>query len=319
MKTSAMILAAGEPGAMKVFRPLVYIGGKSMIRRIVDTLTAAGLNDILVVTGYREDAIRRHLQSSDVSFVRNRFYKDSEMQDSLLLGLEHLAPDWGRVLIFPADVPMVETETVRTLLRQAAPIVRPVYHGEPGHPILIDRDTAERFSLYQGDGGLRGAIEEYGLSVRDVEVFDPAVLIDANTGEDISNLREYAAQLDGGQLRVNVDLQLVVDQVVMDNEMAHLLELVEDTGSIQMASECIGSSYSKSWRRIRILEEELGVKVLKSAAGGAKGGGSQLTRAGRVLLDSYQNMQKEGHKLINYLFSEHFSARTMQKIQNFDK
>jgi len=314
-----MILAAGAPGEMKVFRPLLYIGGKTMIRHIVDMLTAAGLDDILVVTGYREDAIRSHLQSSGVRFVRNRFYQDSEMQDSLCLGLEHLAPGWERVMIVPADVPLVSVETVLALLRQNAPIVRPVYDGMPGHPIVVDRDAAQTLCAYQGENGLRGAIEECGLSVLDVEVSDPAVVIDANTGDDVTKLQDLAARQGAGQLRVNFDLQLAVDTVIMDGEMAQLLALVEDTGSLQVACECVGSSYSKSWRRVRALEEQLGIKVLQSIAGGAKGGGSRLTRGGKVLLESYQNMQKEGQKLINYLFSEHFSSKTMQKIQNSDE
>lgn len=316
MKTSAMILAAGEPGEVRAFRPLLYVGGKTMIRHIVDTVTTAGLSDILVVTGYREDAIRRHLQDSTARFARNRFYRDSEMQDSLLFGLQHLASDWERVMIFPADVPLVEVDTIRTLLHETAPIIRPLYHGVPGHPILIDRETVQILSGYQGEGGLRGVIQAYDLPVLDVEVPDAAVIIDANTDDDISTLQDYAAKQSGGELHASFDLQLAIDTVVMDNEMANLLALVEDTGSLQVACECVGSSYSKNWRRVRALEEQLGVKVLESSAGGAKGGGSRLTRAGKVLLESYQDMQKEGQRLINYLFSEHFSSKTMQKIQN---
>lgn len=318
MKTSAMILAAGEPGEVKAFRPLVYVGSKTMIRHIVDTLTAVGIDDILVVTGYREDVIRRHLQDCGVSFFRNRFYKDSEMLDSLALGLEHLAQDWERVLVYPADVPLVEAETLRALLRETAPVIRPTCQGKPGHPILIDRETAQVLAAYQGEGGMRGALCSHDLPVLDVEVVDSAVLIDANSDEEISSMQAYAASLDAGQLRASFDLQLAVRTVVMDGEMAQLLGLVEDTGSLQMACECIGSSYSKSWKRVRTLEEQLGIKVLQSSAGGAKGGGSQLTRAGRVLLEKYQNMQKEGQKLINYLFLEHFSSETMHKLQNFE-
>lgn len=316
MKTGAVILAAGAPERMEGFRPLLYVGGKTMIRHIVDTLKAAGIDLIAVVTGYREDSVRKHLDGSGVRFVRNRYYADTQMLDSLLLGADSLEKSCDRLLVIPADVPLVSAKTIASLLAWEAPVVRPVCEGQAGHPVILSHDALALLRRYQGEGGLAGMVEALGLETADVPVPDRGVLMDANTSEELERLQLLEKDLNGrGRLREHFDLQLAVDDVVMDGEMARLLALVEDTGSLQTASVCVGSSYSKSWRRIRDLERQLGVEILQSVAGGAKGGGSRLTEAGACLLRTYLNMQEEGKKLMHWLFLEHFSEEVIQKIQ----
>lgn len=56
--------------------------------------------------------------------------------------------------------------------------------------------------------------------------------------------------------------------------------------------------------------------IVRSAAGGARGGGSLLTEQGTALLEAYQNMSKECAKLSNWLFQEYFSDDFVEKLQN---
>ena len=102
---------------------------------------------------------------------------------------------------------------------------------------------------------------------------------------------------------------------VMNAELSRVLNLVESTGSLQMASDCVGISYSKSWKSIKNLELALGVSIIESTVGGKSGGNSQLTAAGKYFLRQYDEMLKDAEKLGKWLFSQYFSDETMQKIQ----
>ena len=82
-----------------------------------------------------------------------------------------------------------------------------------------------------------------------------------------------------------------------------------------MARDCVGISYSKSWKSIKNLELALGVSIIESTVGGKSGGNSQLTAAGKYFLRQYDEMLKDAEKLGKWLFSQYFSDDTMQKIQ----
>lgn len=320
MKTGAIVLAAGIPRDIHAFRPLIYVGNKTMIRHIVETLKEAAVDDIVVVTGYRSDAVSRHLEQSRVQIVRNRFYETSQMIDSLLLGAASLRPDCDRLLILPADVPLVRCETIQTLLKARAPVVRPVCKGISGHPLVITGAVLSQLKEYQGDGGLEGFLCSEGIEILDVSVTDEAVLIDANTEEQVDRLRAYESLCgDSLKLHMEFDLRLAIRDVIMDHEMAQLLELVEHTGSLQSASGCVESSYSKNWRRIQGLEDQLGTKIFQSVKGGVKGGGSRLTKAGKQLLHSYRAMQQEGRRFLEWSFAEHFPEEFVEMIQNMEE
>ena len=101
----------------------------------------------------------------------------------------------------------------------------------------------------------------------------------------------------------------------MNAELSRVLNLVESTGSLQMASDCVGISYSKSWKSIKNLELALGVSIIESTVGGKSGGNSQLTAAGKYFFHQYDEMLKDAEKLGKWLFSQYFSDETMQKIQ----
>ena len=102
----------------------------------------------------------------------------------------------------------------------------------------------------------------------------------------------------------------------MNRETMRLLEMVQYTGSLQLASELMNVPYTRSWRQIKNMERQLGVPIVRSAAGGARGGGSLLTEQGTALLEAYQNMSKECAKLSNWLFQEYFSDDFVEKLQN---
>lgn len=192
MKTlGAVILAAGLSSRMGAYKPLLTIDGVSMIRRIFDGMMTAGADPIVVVTGHRREEIERHLSGLPVTFVHNPEYAGSQQLDSLRLGLRALDGRCQRVLISPADVPLVERDTVAELLLRNGAFVRPVYHGQGGHPVVLDAGLIPWIEAFSGDGGLHGAIESAGVAVCDVPVEDRGVTLDSDTPQDFAALLQW--------------------------------------------------------------------------------------------------------------------------------
>jgi molybdate transport system regulatory protein len=72
---------------------------------------------------------------------------------------------------------------------------------------------------------------------------------------------------------------------------ADLLEAIGRTGSISSAARDLGMSYRRAW----LLVDELGKlfkrPLLTTAAGGAHGGGAELTDFGRALVAAYRRIE----------------------------
>lgn len=317
MTTGAIILAAGVSSRMKEFKPMMCVGRKPMILNVVDTLKAVGADPIAAVTGYRADTIARCLQGTGVITVRNRAFASTMMLDSLAVGLREIGGRCDRVVVFPADVPMVKPSTVTGMLLQTGDAVIPVCSGNEGHPVVISSSLFGRICASSPGTKLRDILSDRDVDVVRYATEDPGILMDANTYEEYLQLLNYNSRMQGkGTFHLEYNLRLAVDDATMDNDMMLLLEMLEYTGSLQTASECVNSSYTGNWRRIKQLEKQLGVTLVASAAGGQKGGGTSLTEAGRCLLDAYGRMQREGEKMMNMLFKEYFTDDIIKKIQN---
>lgn len=185
---AGLILAAGLSSRMGVFKPTLPVGGQSMIRRVADMMGRSGASPIVVVTGFRGEELERHLEGLDLRFVRNERYYETQMLDSLLLGLERLPADTRRVLVSPADIPLVAPETVDALLAAEGEFVRPLFRDRPGHPVVLSRSILPALKSFRGEGGLRGAVMALGIPVTDVPVEDRGTLLDCDTQEEYDAL-----------------------------------------------------------------------------------------------------------------------------------
>ena len=299
MKTGAIILAAGGQGDLKSFRPFICVGQKPMIKSIVEQLGELKISPVVVVTGYRAELVERCLEDSKVILVRNRQFMENEMLDSVKMGVRAMKSKCDRMVIFPADIPLVRSSTIRAMLSVDAPLVMPECEGKSGHPVIISREVLPKLMKYEGPDGLRGWIREQECDVRLVHVDDEGVLIDVNDEAGLSIMRdEQSKRMGRGKLHLECRVQLAVDGVVMDEELMLLLEMIKCTGSIQMASDCADLSFTNSWKRVKNLEQQLGMPIVESAVGGKQGGGSSLTKQGELLVETFRKIKKESDKLV---------------------
>lgn len=189
---AGLILAAGLSSRMGDYKPLIEIDGRSMIGHVIDTMRYAGVQKIVVITGYRQEELREHLKEEGVTFVHNPDYATTQQMDSLKLGISALKGQYRRIMISPADVPLIEEKTVDMLLQQEGDFIRPLFHGEPGHPVLLNAEWIDYLIAYDGPAGLRGAVEcNPQMRLVNVEVPDKGVILDNDTKEDLKHLLQW--------------------------------------------------------------------------------------------------------------------------------
>ena len=284
MTTAALIVAAGMSSRMGDFKPLLNIGSISIAQRVVATFQQAGVEKIVMITGYNATALEKHLAGNGVVFLRNENYRSTQMFDSVCIGLRYLRDKCERLLFTPVDIPLFTAGTVRALLDSGAALACPAVDGETGHPTLISASLFDAILADPGDRGLRGALERCGAEMLRLPVEDRGVLHDADTPEDYKALLRYHNEQ---LVRPVLSLALARETVFFDSRAAMLLQLIDETQSVRSACQRMQMSYSSGWNVIRRLESQLSRTLIRRSQGGAGGGKSSLTGDGKLLLERY--------------------------------
>ena len=305
MTTAALIVAAGMSSRMGDFKPLLNIGSISIAQRVVATFQQAGVEKIVMVTGYNAVMLERHLAGNGVVFLRNENYETTQMFDSVCIGLSYLRDKCGRVLFTPVDIPLFTADTVHRLLETDAPLACPAVDGETGHPTLIGASLFDRILSDSGDQGLRGALNRCGAELTLIPVEDRGILHDADTPEDYKALLRYHNEQ---LVRPVLNVELAREKVFFDSRTAMLLRLIDETRSVRQACQRIQMSYSSGWNVIRTLEGQLNRTLILRSQGGAGGGKSSLTDDGKLLLERYDAYVDALREKAGELFESYFGG-----------
>ena len=248
MTTAALITAAGMSSRMGDFKPMLNVGSISIAQRVVATFQQAGVEKIVMVTGYNAVMLERHLAGNGIVFLRNEAYETTQMFESVCIGLRYLKNKCDRVLFTPVDIPLFTADTVQKLLESDALLAGPVCGGEVGHPMMIASSLFDAILADPGERGLRGALDRCGEEMSYVSVEDRGVLHDADTPEDYRALLKYHNEQ---LVRPVVSVALAREKVFFDSRTAMLLQLVDETHSVRMACQRMQISYSSGWNTIR--------------------------------------------------------------------
>ena len=77
-----------------------------------------------------------------------------------------------------------------------------------------------------------------------------------------------------------------------------LMELIEETGSINQAAKKMKMSYKKAWEIITTLNEQADHPFVITQTGGPKGGGSVISGEARELIASYRLLRERFKKFL---------------------
>lgn len=191
----ALVLAAGHSRRMGEANKLLQeIDGVPMVVGIVDRLRASGLDRITVVTGYDAESVEAALADRAVEFQHNPDHTHG-LSTSLRTGVASVEARSHGVLVCLGDMPRVRPDTLHALLNAFGPtrgngICVPVHGGKRGNPVLWGSAHFARLREVEGDVGAKGLFAELAPDVHEIEVDDPGILLDIDTREALTRLRE---------------------------------------------------------------------------------------------------------------------------------
>ena len=96
-------------------------------------------------------------------------------------------------------------------------------------------------------------------------------------------------------------------KVALSGWRVALLEAIAQSGSLSAGTARLGVPYRTAWYKLREIEEQLGVRLLDTRAGGPRGGGSTLTPAALEMVARFRRVQGDVEKLVRERFEIEFA------------
>jgi molybdenum cofactor cytidylyltransferase len=191
---AAVVLGAGRSSRMGgPNKLLAEIGGRPLIRHVVDAALASRARPVVVVTGHQRDKVEAALAGLPVKFVHNPHFADG-LGTSLKAGIAALPADVDGAIVCLGDMPQVDAALIDRLIGAFDPdhgalVVVPTIDGKRGNPVVWSRRFFPDLMAVEGDVGARYLIGRYTEAVAEVPLTGTAALTDVDTPEALAAVR----------------------------------------------------------------------------------------------------------------------------------
>lgn len=187
---SSIILAAGMSTRMGQPKALLDWGGQPLLAWEVDQLREAGVDEVIVVLGYRADDIYRAIKRVPCRTMLNPTYQFGR-SGSVRIGAKAVNRDADAILVTNVDQPRPASFLKQLLAahRPEAAITRPAVDARHGHPIVVaGRLRPEMMEVTEEGDGLLAVVRAHAGEIVDVPS-DDLCLLDINTPDDYAIAR----------------------------------------------------------------------------------------------------------------------------------
>ena len=209
-RIAGIVLAAGNSSRMGPERNKLVeeVAGRPLVAGPVDALLEAGIEPVLVVTGFEADRVRSALGDRACRFVHHDAWAEG-MGSTLAHGVRTilaLASPPDALLVSVGDLPGLRAQHVAHIVEAArasknaidpARIVIPTHRGGRGHPVLFGAQHFAALARLTGDQGGRSIFDANEASVRTVEVEADAVIRDVDTPAELGTARAASRGREG--------------------------------------------------------------------------------------------------------------------------
>ncbi|MCL1601598.1 MAG: nucleotidyltransferase family protein [Actinomycetia bacterium] len=174
---------------MGVAKPAMPVGEGTMVGAVIDVARSAGLDPVVVVTGFHRDEVAEAVGDT-ASLVHNPEAASGNMS-SLLVGLGEIG-DADITVVLLSDMPLVEASTIEALCRELvaseAMCGWTQYTDGRGHPIAFAPRGIEAIDTLSGTKALWPFFDSLEDDERYELFVDEARPLDINTPADYQNL-----------------------------------------------------------------------------------------------------------------------------------
>jgi molybdenum cofactor cytidylyltransferase len=192
MSVAIVLLAAGmssRMGSSGLHKLLAEFDGIPLLRRTATVAIGSKASSVALVLGHRADDLQNVLSGLKLSTIINPDYA-SGMASSLATGFAtQEARNADGIMVMLADMPDLSSAHLDQLIDAfdasgATAIVRAVFDGKPGNPVILPRSLQDAVLRLEGDVGARHLIETSGLPIINVEI-GPAAQVDVDTPQAV--------------------------------------------------------------------------------------------------------------------------------------
>ena len=178
-------------GLIAAFGPTIAAAEGSELAVHAAALRAAGIHNIIVVTGYFHALIEAELNEQGVGIVRNPKPEDGQ-QASVRLGLSQLREPFDFSFITLADQHLLAAADFIELIhafsdRQPKTDIRyPLVNGQRGNPVAISKDVVSTIVAAPASVTCKGFIQEHPERVDPYPTDNDHFILDIDTTEDLA-------------------------------------------------------------------------------------------------------------------------------------
>ena len=188
---AAVVLAAGLSRRMGQAKLLMKVGGRAIIRYVVESVLVGGVDSVWVVTGPDVEPIEAALAGIEVQIAVNPAPEEGQA-GSVRTGIAALPASVDWALIALGDQPLLAPAIIPALLaaRRTSPklIVAPRYRDGQGNPVVFRREIFPELLRLSGDQGARPIIQREPARVEWVDL-DLPMPPDVDTPDDYEKIR----------------------------------------------------------------------------------------------------------------------------------
>jgi len=189
MRISGALLAAGKSERMGKNKLLLPYRKHTVIEESLFQLTESGLDEVIVVTGFQMEKIRKLIEDrfeKKIKVVYNENY-NSGRAESIKCALRNIDERSDAVLFMVADKPSIKSGLIKKALdefKRKSPSMLYVEtpHGR-GHPVIFSKSLFDDLMEFEGEPTGNAVFEKY----RD----DTIVNKDESPQVDIDTIEDY--------------------------------------------------------------------------------------------------------------------------------
>lgn len=195
LRIVGVVPAAGASRRMGRTKALLPLDGRTFLRRVVTALSLGGCERVLVVVSGAEapgeptppaEAVAREARAARADVLVNPEPGEGPIT-SLRLALQALDPGVEGIAYLPLDYPLVTSEAVSTLRREAAmsgaSLTLPTFEDKRGHPAIFRGSLFTELLDPHLEGGARTVVHRHLDEACLVPFDDASVVTDVDTPE----------------------------------------------------------------------------------------------------------------------------------------